>query len=215
MSGEEKKETLRQQASQVELLIPLDMYLAAGVHIGTHIGTKHMMKFVYRIRPDGLHILDIRKTDERLRLAGKFIARYEPEKILAVSVRQYGHKPVQKFADVTRVKCITGRIIPGTLTNPHLEYYLEPDVIIVTDPRADSQAVREAAEVGIPIVAFCDTDNKTEYIDLIIPANNKGRKALALLYWLLARQVLRERGELPPDKELPVPVEEFETKISK
>ncbi len=214
MSGEERKESVK-QVSQIELLIPLETYLAAGVHIGTHIGTKHMMRFVYRIRPDGLHILDIRKTDERLRLAGKFIARYEPEKILAVSVRQYGHKPVQKFAELTRVKYVVGRIIPGTLTNPHLEYYLEPDIIIVTDPRADSQAVREAAEVGIPIVAFCDTDNKIEYIDLIIPANNKGRKSLALLYWLLTRQVLRERGELPPDKELPVPVEEFETKISR
>jgi len=95
MNEGERREPVK-QVTQIELLIPLETYLAAGVHIGTHIGTKHMMRFVYRIRPDGLHILDIRKTDERLRLAGKFIARYEPEKILAISVRQYGHKPVQK-----------------------------------------------------------------------------------------------------------------------
>ncbi|RLG73617.1 MAG: 30S ribosomal protein S2 [Thermoprotei archaeon] len=197
----------------VEFLVPLEVYLAAGVHIGTHIGTKHMMKFVYKIRPDGLHILDVRQTDERLRIAAKFIARYDPSKIVAVSVRQYGHKPVQKFCSFVRCKAITGRILPGTFTNPQLEHYIEPELLIVTDPRSDSQALREAAKVGIPVVAFCDSDNKTDYVELIIPANNKGRKALALLYWLLARQVLRERGDIPPDGELPVPVEEFETKI--
>jgi len=198
---------------QVELLVPLEVYLAAGVHIGTHIGTKFMLKYVYRIRPDGLYIIDVRKTDERLRIAAKFIARYEPERVAVVSVRQYGHKPVEKFCAYTRSKPLVGRFIPGTFTNPYLPRYVEPDLVVITDPRADFQAVKEAAEVGIPIVAFCDTDNRTEYIDLIIPANNKGRKSLALLYWILARQVLRERGEIPPDKDLPVSYEEFETKV--
>jgi len=197
------------------LLIPIDKYLMAGVHIGTHIAVKHMMKFVYRVRPDGLYIIDIRKTDERLKIAAKFISRYEPEKVLAVSVRQYGHKPVEMFAKLTRAQYITGRIIPGTLTNPRLEKYMEPDILIVTDPKADNQAIIEAAEVGIPVVAFCDTDSRTENIDLIIPANNKGRRSLALLYWLLTRQVLRERGELPSNGELQVPVEEFQTKVVK
>jgi len=202
-----------EKAETVEFLVPLEVYLAAGVHIGTHIGTKHMTRFVYKIRPDGLHILDVRQTDERLRIAAKFIARYDPSKIVAVSVRQYGHKPVRKFCSFVRCKPITGRILPGTFTNPKLEHYAEPELIIVTDPRSDSQALKEAAKVGIPIVAFCDSDNKTDYVELIIPANNKGRKALALLYWLLARQVLRERGDIPPNGELPVSVDEFETKI--
>jgi len=197
----------------VELLIPLDRYLVAGVHIGTHICTKYMEEFVYRVRPDGLYILDVSKIDERLRIAAKFIARFEPSKIVAVSARQYGQKPVQQFCKYTGCKPIIGRFIPGTFTNPRLEWYLEPDVVIITDPRADSQAVIEAAEMGIPTVAFADTDNRTEYLDLIIPANNKGRKSLALLYWLLARQVLRERGELKPTEDLPVPVEEFEAKV--
>jgi len=205
----------RVERKETEFLVPLETYLAAGVHIGTHIGTKHMMKFVYKIRPDGLHILDIRQTDHRLRIAAKFIARYEPSKIVAVSVRQYGHKPVQMFCKFIGCKAITGRIQPGTFTNPHLEHYLEPDLLIVTDPRSDSQALKEASKVGIPVVAFCDSDNKTEFVDLIIPANNKGRKALALLYWLLTRQVLRERGNIPPDGDLPVPVEEFEQKITR
>jgi len=200
---------------QIELLIPLEVYLAAGVHIGTHIGTKFMMKYIYRVRPDGLYIIDVRKTDERLRIAAGFISRYEPEKVVAVSVRQYGHKPVEKFGIYTHSKYLIGRFVPGTFTNPYLSRHVEPDLVIITDPRADIQALKEAAEVGIPVVAFCDTDNRTEYIDLVIPANNKGRKSLALLYWVLARQVLRERGELPPDKDLPVSYEEFETKVKR
>ncbi len=210
---DEEARKMAQSIAEKELLIPLDQYLAAGVHIGTHICTKYMEQFVYKVRPDGLYILDIRKVDERLRIAAKFIARYEPESIIAVSARQYGQRPVQQYCKFTRCKPILGRFIPGTLTNPRLEWYVEPDLVIVTDPRADSQAIQEAAETGIPIVAFADTDNRTSYIDLIIPANNKGRRSLALLYWLLTRQVLRERGELKPDEDLPVPVEEFEVKI--
>ncbi len=213
MAEGETGEARKVETRTVELLIPLEQYLMAGVHIGTHICNKFMEKFVYRVRPDGLYILDVRRVDERIRVAAKFIARYEPEKILAVSARTFGFTPVNKFCALTRCKAVTGRFIPGTLTNPRLEHYTEPDLLIVTDPRADSQAIDEAASIGIPIVALVDTDNRTSNIDLIIPANNKGRKSLALLYWLLARQVLRERGELPPDGDLPVPVEEFETKV--
>ncbi len=200
----------------IELLVPLEMYLQAGVHIGTHTITEHMRKYVYRIRNlDGLAILDVRKIDEKIRVAAKFLSRFEPQKILAVSVRQYGHQPVKMFAKFTGAKAIAGRFVPGTLTNPMLEWYTEPDVVLVTDPRMDAQAVIEAAEMGIPVVGFCDTDNRIDYIDLVIPANNKGRKSLAFLYWLLTRQVLIERGELPEDAELdkPAPWEEFETKV--
>ncbi len=197
----------------VELLVPLEKYLSAGVHIGTHICTAYMKRFVYRIRPDGLHILDIRKTDERLRIAAKFLARFEPSKIVAVSVRQYGQRPVQKFCTYVGCKAITGRILPGTFTNPSLEIYMEPDVILVTDPRADSQAIDEAARMGIPVVALADTDNRVENIDLIIPVNNKGRKSLALVYWILAREILREQGKIPPDQDLPEPPEAFEFKV--
>ncbi len=213
MAEGETGEARKVETRTVELLIPLEQYLMAGVHIGTHICNKFMEKFVYRVRPDGLYILDVRRVDERIRVAARFIARYEPEKILAVSARTFGFTPVSKFCALTRCKAVTGRFIPGTLTNPRLEHYTEPDLLIVTDPRADSQAIDEAASIGIPIVALVDTDNRTSNIDLIIPANNKGRKSLALLYWLLARQVLRERGEIPPDGDLPVPVEEFETKV--
>lgn len=156
----EEQKMLSQQ--QLDLLVPLELYLQAGVHIGTHTCTKHMERFVFRVRPDGLYILDVRKTDERLRVAGKFLSRYEPTKIMVIATRQYGKQPVQKFAEFVGAKPVTGRFIPGTLTNPKLEWYYEPDVIIITDPRIDSQPLREALMVGIPVVAFVSTDNKLE-----------------------------------------------------
>ncbi|MCC6045427.1 MAG: 30S ribosomal protein S2 [Ignisphaera sp.] len=206
---EEERKVLEQQ--QLELLVPLELYLQAGVHIGTHTCTKHMEKFVFRVRPDGLYILDVRKTDERLRVAGKFLGRFEPSKIMVVSTRQYGRQPVLKMAELTGAKAILGRFVPGTLTNPKLESYYEPDVVVLTDPRIDSQPLDEAIMVGIPVVAFVSTDNKLEGVDLAIPANNKGRKSLALLYWILTRQVLRERGSIGPSDNLPVGPEAFES----
>ena len=196
-----------------EYLVPLDQYLAAGVHIGTQQKTQDMKKFIYRVRQDGLYVLDVRKTDERLRVAGKFLAKFEPENILAVSVRLYGQKPVKKFGEVTGARAIPGRFLPGTMTNPQVKNFFEPDVIIVTDPRADHQAMKEAVEIGIPIVALVDTENFLSYVDLAIPTNNKGRKALALIYWILAREILYNRKEIESREDFKVPVEDFEMRI--
>ncbi|MHA1836063.1 MAG: 30S ribosomal protein S2 [Candidatus Odinarchaeia archaeon] len=193
--------------------MPLDQYLASGIHIGTQIKTKSMMPFIYRVRPDGLYVLDVKKTDERIRVAAKFLARYEPSEIVAVSARQYGRRPVERFCSITRARCISGRFIPGSLTNPEYKKFSEPKVLLATDPRADSQAIKEAVKVRMPVVSLCDTDNNAYNVDLIIPANNKGRKALSTIFWLLARQLLRERGELPLDADLPVKIEEFQTPI--
>lgn len=193
-------------------LIDFETYLSSGVHIGTRQKTGAMSPFIYRVRPDGLYVLDVRKTDERIAVAGKFLARLEPSKVIVVSARQYGQRPAQRFGEVAKMRTMVGRFIPGTFTNPSYKGYLEPDALVITDPLADEQPLREAAQVGIPVVGLCDTDNETADVDLIIPTNNKGRKALALVYWLLARQVLRGRGELPQDQPFEVPVEEFETK---
>jgi small subunit ribosomal protein S2 len=196
-----------------EYLVPLDQYLAAGVHIGTQQKTQDMKKFIYRVRQDGLYVLDVRKTDERLRVAGKFLARFDPESILAVSVRLYGQRPVKKFGEVTGAKAIPGRFLPGTMTNPQVKNFIEPDVLIVTDPRADHQAMKEAVEIGIPIVALVDTENFLSYVDLAIPTNNKGRKALALIYWILAREILYNRKEIESREDFKIPVEDFEMRI--
>ncbi len=193
----------------METLVPVELYRKMGVIVGTQICTKYMKKFTYKILPEGFYLLDVSKIDERLRIAAKFLSTFNPEKIAVVSVRVYGQKPVQMMCKYVGCKPIVGRIIPGTFTNPRLSTYIEPDVVLVTDPRTDRQAIVEASRVGIPVVAFADTDNKVDMIDLVIPANNRGRKSLALLYWILTREILRNKGILPPDKDLDVGPEEF------
>ncbi len=198
-----------------ELLLPRDSMLSAGIHIGTRMKTGDMEQFIYRVRPDGLFVLDVKKTDDRIRVAGKFLARFEPAKIVAAAARLYAQEPVIKFCEVTGSTPVVGRFIPGLLSNPLYPDRLEPEVLIVSDPRADLQAVKEASSVGIPVVALCSTDNEFAGVDFVIPTNNKGRRALAVIYYLLATQVLRERGELPPDKDLPLAVDDFEAKVAK
>ena len=163
-----------------EPLVPVEEYLAAGVHIGTQQKSKDMMKFIYRVRGDGLYILDIQATDDRIKTAAKFLSQYEPAKILVVTSRQYGQYPAKKFADAIGGMAVIGRFIPGMLTNQRLNKYIEPDVVVVTDPIGDSQAINEAVQAGIPIVALCDTNNMTKYVDLVIPTNNKGRTVRSL-----------------------------------
>jgi len=175
-----------------ETLIPGTDYLASGVHIGTQQKTGDMKRFIYQARPDGLYLLDIKLMDERLRIAARFLANYKPSSILLVSAREYGHHPVSTFAKVTGTQSIVGRFIPGTLTNPQSKHFIEPAIIVLNDPMTDEQALKEAVKTGIPIIALCDTNNSTNEVDLIIPTNNKGRKALATVYWLLAREMLRE-----------------------
>ncbi|RAP50941.1 MAG: 30S ribosomal protein S2 [Methanosphaera sp. rholeuAM74] len=196
-----------------ELLIPLDKYLAAGLHIGTQQKTKDMEKYIYRVRTDGLHVLDVKSSNDKIIVAAKLLSKYDPDDILVVSTRQYGQAPVRKFGEVTGTKTIPGRFIPGTLTNPNYSKFIEPKILVVTDPRSDSQAIIEARQNGIPVVALCDTENLLSNVDLAIPVNNKGRKAIALVYWLLARQILRNRGILSSDEEFDLESADFELKI--
>jgi small subunit ribosomal protein S2 len=197
-----------EEAREYESLIPMDEYLAAGVHIGTQQKTEDMKRFIYRVRPDGLYVLDVKASDERIKIAASFLRKFDPVRILVVCARQYGQYPAMMFAKVIGAKSLVGRFIPGTLTNPQYRNFMEPDVVIVTDPTGDSQAVKEAVDVGIPVIGMCDTNNLTMNLDLIIPTNNKGRKALALIYFLLAREVLKLR-----DQKLDYTVSDFEVEI--
>jgi len=191
-----------------EPLAPVEEYLAAGVHIGTQQKSKDMKRYIYRVRGDGLYILDIRATDERIKTAAKFLAQFDPPNVLVVTSRQYGHYPAKRFAESIGAMSVTGRFIPGMLTNQVIPGYLEPDVVMVTDPIGDAQVVTEAVQSGIPVVALCDTNNMTGYIDLVIPTNNKGRKALSLIYYLLMKEMLRLRGVATN-----LTLEDFETEI--
>ncbi len=193
---------------EADLLIPVEEYLGAGVHIGTQQKTKDMERFIHRVRTDGLYVLDVSQTDDRIQVAANFLANYAPEQILVTSSRQYGRFPAETFADVIGAQARTGRFIPGTLTNPAYEGYIEPDVVVVTDPIGDAQAVTEAITVGIPVIAMCDSNNQTSNVDLVVPTNNKGRKALSVVYWLLANETLDRRGT-----DTVYALEEFETEI--
>ena len=179
---------------EVDLLIPVEDYLGAGVHIGTQQKTQDMERFIHRVRDDGLYVLDVSQTDGRIRTAADFLAGYDPEQVLVTSSRQYGRFPAEKFADAIGARARTGRFIPGTLTNPDYAGYIEPDVLVVTDPIGDAQAVKEAITVGIPVIAMCDSNNQVSNVDLVIPTNNKGRRALSVVYWLLANETLDRRN---------------------
>jgi small subunit ribosomal protein S2 len=212
---EVEEETVEASATDETLLLPRDTLLSAGIHIGTRMKTLDMEPFIYRVRPDGLFVLDVKKTDDRIRVTGKFLSRYEPSRIAVAATRLYAHEPVKMFCKLTGATPLIGRFIPGQLSNPQYSSRIDPEVILVCDPRADAQAVKEASKVGIPIVALCSTDNEFAGVDLVIPTNNKGRRALAVVFWLLARQVLRERGELGADRDPPVSIEDFEAKVTR
>jgi len=195
------------------LLVPEDVYLTSGVHIGTQQKSADMKPFIYKVRIDGLYVLDIKKTDTRIREAAKFLSRFRPENILVVAARQYGQKPARQFAKAIGAKALAGRFVPGSLTNPNLPEYIEPEVILVTDPAADQQALREALNISIPVVGLCDANNETKNVDLVVPTNNKGRRALATVYWLLTREVLKARGQLKSDEEFTSTIDDYEASL--
>ncbi len=198
---------------EAELLLPEDTYVTNGVHIGTQQKSATMRRFIYRIRHDGLYVLNVRETDRRIRVAAKFLARFPPEKIQAVSQRQYGQKPVRMFATLTGAMSTAVRMVPGSLTNPNLSGYFEPKVLLVTDPATDQQALSEAVSIGIPVVGLCDVNNDTRNVDLVIPANNKGRASLATVYYLLTREMLKEKGQITPEKPFNYSISDFEAPL--
>ena len=185
-----------------------DEYMQAGVHIGMKQQTANMRRFIYKVRQDGLAILNVAMIEERIKTTAKFLKNYE--RIMIVSRKLAGQKPASKFGELTGAKINNGRFLPGTITNPAFPGYFEPQVIIVTDPLIDKQAVVEAVKQRIPIIALCDTFNETGAVDFVIPCNNKGRKSLAMIWWALAREVLKERGVIKTDEEFTAKLEDFE-----
>lgn len=194
---------------QQELLVPLDDYLKVGIHIGTKFRTKYMEPFIYKVRPDGLSVLNVQKIDERINIAAKFLAQYAPEDILVVCRRENGWKAVQLFSKLTGIRVYAGRYPPGVLTNSSLEDFIETKVILVTDPWPDKNAVKDSLNMGIAVIALCDTNNTANNIDLLIPCNNKGKKSLGLLFWILTKEYLKNRGLIKKDTDLSLKEEDF------
>ena len=182
-------------------------YLSAGIHIGMKSCTKYMKTFVYKTREDGLSVFNLQEVDNRIKLAAIFLSRYK--RVLAVSHKAVADQATRKFAELINGKAMAGRFAPGTLTNPSYKDFYEPEIVIVADPLIDVQAVLEAKKRGVPVIGLCDTFNEVSDIDLVIPANNNGKKSMALVYWLLAREVLKIRGELKKDTDFKFTLRDF------
>ncbi|MFB6191356.1 MAG: 30S ribosomal protein S2 [Candidatus Nanohaloarchaea archaeon] len=183
------------EQQQEELLVDREKYLSNGVHIGTKAQHKDMEKYIFHVKKNQLSVLNLEKTDERIRDAAKFLAGYEPEDILVVARKPEAELPLVKFTDVTGAERNAGRFTPGTLTNPRSDDFVEPEVIVVSDPEEDGQAIDEAVDARIPVVAIADSANSLEDVDLAVPANNKSGNALGMVFYLLAQQMAGEKGE--------------------
>lgn len=181
--------------SEEEMLIDREEYLSNGVHIGTKAKHKDMEKYVFHVKKNQLAILDLDQTDERIRDIADFLSQYEPEEILVVGRKEASHKAIKSFSEAIGTEVIPGRFMPGTLTNPQSDSFQEPEVVLVTDPEEDAQAIDEAIDSKIPVVSIVDSADSLENIDLALPANNKSENALGLVMFLLAREILDNNGE--------------------
>ncbi len=203
--------------SEEKMVVPMlseKALLATGIRIGTQVRTKSMEQFTTKPRPDGLHLLDYSKTLHRIDVAGKFISFVGPQNVVVYTSRDYGKVPVEKFCELTKAIPVVGRFMPGTLTNPLFPGHLDVELIVVADPASDTQAIVEAANMGTPVIAVCDTDNITDDIDLVIPGNNRGRRSLATIFYLLTRSVLTHSSLLTGEQQLKYTIDDFETKIT-
>lgn len=194
---------------------PVDQteYLEVGVHIGTKTKAPGMKRFIYKMREDGLYLLNLEMIDERIKLAAKMLATYDAKDIVVTASRIYAIAAASKFAEITSTKFMQGRVIPGTFTNSNRADYMEPAILLVSDTRNERQAIREASKTDIPVIALCDTDNWVKFVDLIIPCNNKGRRSLALIYHRLAREFLKEKGLIKSNEEFNYKISDFEAKM--
>ena len=184
----------------------------SGLRVGTNVKTKFMKSFITKTTDEGLYMLDGDMTLEKIMTSAKFINRVGAENIIVCSGRQYAGIPIEQFCEMTGAKHHLGRFMPGTLTNPSLPYYIEPKIVFISDPEVDEQALIEATNAGIPVIGLSNTENITSKLDIIIPANNRGRRALATMYWLLVRQILIEKGELKENESMKYEIEDFEAK---
>ena len=196
-------------SEQEMLLIETNEYLKSGIHIGTKFKTKYMSEFIYKTRPDGLSVLNLKKIDERISLAANLLVQYSPEEIIIISRRENGWKALKLLNKLTGIRVITGRYPPGILTNTNLETYSEPKILFVCDPWPDKNAVEDAAIMGIPVIALCDTNNQSNNLDLVIPCNNKGKKSVGLVFYLISREYMRRKGILASTEKFPHKPEEF------
>lgn len=188
-----------------EMLVEKEKYLENGVHIGTSSKTNDMKRFIYKTMPNGLTVLNLSTLDERIGIAAEFLATHKNILVVGRKVS----KPIDTFTKAVGARSITGRFMPGSLTNPSFKNFFEPDVVLITDPFIDKQVLKEALDIRIPVVALCNTFNQTSYIDLVVPCNNKGKKSLAMVFYLLAREILKARKEIEKNEDFKHSLDDF------
>ncbi|MDE1827736.1 MAG: 30S ribosomal protein S2 [Candidatus Micrarchaeota archaeon] len=204
---------MTEQNNGNQLLVDNAEYLEVGIHIGTKAKSPGMKQFVYKIREDGLYLLNLDTINERIGTAAKMLARYEPKDIVVTASRIYAISAASKFAEIISAKFMPGRVMPGIFTNSNRADYTEPGIILMSDSRNERQAIREASKTSIPVIALSDTDNWIKFVDLIIPCNNKGRRSLALVYFLLAREYMKEKGLIKSNDDFKYKISDFEAKV--
>lgn len=180
--------------TEEELLIDREEYLKRGVHIGTKAQHTDMEDYIFHVKKNQLAVINLTKTDQQIREAGEFLADFEPETVLFVGRKPEAKEPIQKVSEALGTDFITGRFMPGSLTNPQSENFTEPDVIVTIDPEVDAQAIDEAADTNVPVVSLADSENRLDNIDVVIPANNKGEKAIGTVLFLLGKEIAEHRG---------------------
>ncbi len=196
---------MSQQSEHEEIIKKI---LSTGIRVGTEVKTKFMVPYITQSSPDGLFLFDLDITLSRIETAARFIKKIDIKRVIVYSGRSYATTPIEKFCELTGAEKMLGRFMPGTLTNPSLPYYSEPQLMIISDPQVDAQAVTEATNAGIPIIGIANTDNITSKLDLVIPANNRGRKSLATIYWLLASEIVQD------SKTMKYEIDDFENKTA-
>ncbi len=190
-----------------------EVFLEAGVHIGTKIRTNDMRDFIFKRRDDGLYILDLRKSSEKLMDAAKVIAKFRPEEVCVVASRVYSSNPASRFAELTGVNIVRGRFVPGLMTNMNVSGFMEPKLLLVCDPKGEHEALVEAAKNGVALIALCYTDNETKFVDIVVPINNKGKRSLALIFYILSREVMMAQGKIKSYEEFTFDISFFEQLI--
>jgi small subunit ribosomal protein S2 len=190
-----------------------EMFLEAGVHIGTKIRTNDMRQYIFKRRDDGLYILDLRQSADKIMEAAKLISGYRPEDVTVVASRVYSSNPATRFSALTGVNVIKGRYVPGTMTNIQYKKFIEPKLMIVCDPKGERQALAESRKTGVKIIGFCDSDNETNNIDLVVPVNNKGKRSLALVFYILTRELMMAQGTIKSYDEFKYDVSYFEQMV--
>ena len=179
----------------------IQLLITAGCHLGSKRVTKQMKRYVYKCREDGVYIFNVQKIYEKIQVAARVIASIpESDTVISVSGRPAGQRAVYKFGQFTKSHAVAGRWTPGMLTNQITKKFIEPRLLIVTDPRQDYNALVESSYVNIPVIAICNTDNNLTYVDCAIPCNNRQKRSLAMIYWLLTKEVLKLKGEIQGDE---------------